>query len=166
QMIEALKNDSNFMAIYQGEKEAAITGFLGEIEFKGKIDCLNVERGYFVDIKTTKGQIDDTIWNGEERVRWFEAYGYILQMAAYKNMLEAKYNKPFEPIIYAVTKETPPDTRAIRIQNVDAMQMELDSLAQSIKRLDDVKKGIEKPKPCGKCEYCRQNKLSVRVEIF
>ncbi|HEP2425227.1 TPA: PD-(D/E)XK nuclease-like domain-containing protein, partial [Streptococcus pyogenes] len=166
QMIDALKSDSNFMAIYQGEKEAAITGFLGEIEFKGKIDCLNVERGYFVDIKTTKGPIDDTIWSGEERVRWFEAYGYILQMAAYKTMLEAKYNKPFEPIIYAVTKETPPDTRAIRIQNVDAMQNELDSLAQSIKRLDDVKKGIEKPKPCGHCEYCRANQLTQRVMIF
>ncbi|HHJ0047347.1 TPA: PD-(D/E)XK nuclease-like domain-containing protein, partial [Streptococcus pyogenes] len=106
------------------------------------------------------------IWSGEERVRWFEAYGYILQMAAYKTMLEAKYNKPFEPIIYAVTKETPPDTRAIRIQNVDAMQNELDSLAQSIKRLDDVKKGIEKPKPCGHCEYCRANKLTQRVMIF
>ncbi|MGV3082708.1 PD-(D/E)XK nuclease-like domain-containing protein, partial [Streptococcus dysgalactiae] len=90
----------------------------------------------------------------------------IVQMAAYKTMLEAKYNKPFEPIIYAVTKETPPDTRAIRIQNVDAMQTELDNLAQNIKRLDDVKKGIEKPKPCGHCEYCRQNQLSVRVEIF
>ncbi|WP_283310180.1 PD-(D/E)XK nuclease-like domain-containing protein, partial [Streptococcus dysgalactiae] len=88
QMIEALKSDSNFTAIYQGEKEAAITGFLGEVEFKGKIDCLNVEHGYFVDIKTTKGPINDTIWNGEERVRWFEAYGYILQMAAYKTMLE------------------------------------------------------------------------------
>lgn len=67
-MIEALKSDSNFMAIYQGEKEEAITGFLGEVEFKGKIDCLNVDRGYFVDIKTTKGPIDDKIWNGEERV--------------------------------------------------------------------------------------------------
>ncbi|HHJ6472186.1 TPA: PD-(D/E)XK nuclease-like domain-containing protein, partial [Streptococcus pyogenes] len=102
----------------------------------------------------------------EERVRWFEAYGYILQMAAYKNMLEAKYNKPFEPIIYAVTKETPPDTRAIRIQSIDAMQMELDSLAQSIKRLDDVKKDVEKPDPCGHCEYCRANQLTQRVMIF
>ena len=166
QMIDALKNDSNFMAIYQGEKEAAITGFLGEVEFKGKIDCLNVERGYFVDIKTTKGPIDDTVWNGQKRVYWFEAYGYILQMAAYKTMLEAKYNKPFEPIIYTATKETPPDTRAIRIQNIDAMQMELDSLAQNIKRLDDVKKGIEKPKPCGHCEYCRANQLTQRVMIF
>lgn len=166
QMIEALKNDSNFMAIYQGEKEVAITGFLGDVEFKGKIDCLNVERGYFVDIKTTKGPIDDKVWNGQERVYWLEAYGYILQMAAYKTMLEAKYNKPFEPIIYAVTKETPTDTRAIRIQNLDIMQNELDNLAQNIKHLDDVKKGIKKPKPCGHCEYCRANQLTQRVMIF
>ncbi|HEN6739005.1 TPA: PD-(D/E)XK nuclease-like domain-containing protein [Streptococcus agalactiae] len=166
QMIEALKNDYQFMKYYQGKKEEAVTGFLGGVEFKGKIDCLNVDYGYFVDIKTTKGSIDDTVWNGQERVYWFEAYGYILQMAAYKTMLEAKYNKPFKPIIYAVTKETPPDTRAIAIENVDAMQMELDSLAQSIKRLDDVKKGIEKPKPCGHCEYCRANQLTQRVMIF
>ncbi|HER5315460.1 TPA: PD-(D/E)XK nuclease-like domain-containing protein [Streptococcus pyogenes] len=166
QMIDALKSDYQFMKYYQGKKEVAITGFLGGVEFKGKIDCLNVDYGYFVDIKTTKGPIDDTVWNGQERVYWFEAYGYILQMAAYKTMLEAKYNKPFKPIIYAVTKETPPDTRAIAIENVDAMQNELDSLAQSIKRLDDVKKGIEKPKPCGHCEYCRANQLTQRVMIF
>ncbi|HEN0711202.1 TPA: PD-(D/E)XK nuclease-like domain-containing protein [Streptococcus agalactiae] len=166
QMIEALKNDYQFMKYYQGKKEEAVTGFLGGVEFKGKIDCLNVDYGYFVDIKTTKGSIDDTVWNGQERVYWFEAYGYILQMAAYKTMLEAKYNKPFKPIIYAVTKETPPDTRAIAIENVDAMQMELDSLAQNIKHLDDVKKGIKKPKPCGKCEYCRANQLTQRVMIF
>lgn len=165
-MIDALKSDQNFTAIYQGEKEAAITGLIGEVEFKGKIDCLNVDRGYFVDIKTTKGSIDDTVWNGQKRVYWFEAYGYVLQMAAYKTMLEAKYNKPFEPIIYAVTKETPPDTRAIRIQNLDAMQNELDNLAQNIKHLDDVKKGIEPPKPCGHCEYCRANQLTQRVMIF
>lgn len=166
QMIDALKNDYQFMKYYQGKKEEAVTGFLGSVEFKGKIDCLNVDRGYFVDIKTTKCSIDDTVWNGQERVYWFEAYGYILQMAAYKTMLEAKYNKPFRPIIYAVTKETPPDTRAIAIENVDAMQLELDVLAQNIKRLDGVKKGIEKPKPCGHCEYCRANQLTQRVMIF
>lgn len=166
QMIEALKNDDNFTAIYQGEKEVAITGFLGGVEFKGKIDCLNVERGYFVDIKTTKGAIDDTVWNGSEKVRWFENYGYILQMSAYRTMLKGIYNKPFEPILYIVTKEEPSDTRAIRIQNLDMMQLELDELSQNITHLDAVKKGLEKPKPCGKCDYCRAKKLTKRVEIY
>lgn len=166
QMIEALKNDSNFNGIYHGEKEVSVTGLLGGVEFKGKIDCLNVERGYFVDIKTTKTGIDDLVWTDNGKVRWFEAYGYILQMAAYKNMLEAKYKKPFEPIIYVVTKETPSDTRAIRIQNIDAMQSELNDLAQEIGRLDLVKKGKEKPIACGHCDYCRANKLTTRVEVY
>ena len=165
-MIEGLKSDANFMALYQGKKEVAITGLLGGVEFKGKIDCLNVERGYFVDIKTTKAAIDDTVWTGSERVRWFEAYSYILQMAAYKTMLEAVYKKPFEPIIYAVTKETPSDTRAIRIQNLDAMQDELNSLSENMGHFDAVKKGIEQAKPCGHCDYCRANQLTQRVEIY
>lgn len=168
QMIEALKNDDNFNAIYKGDKEVSITGSLGGVEFKGKIDCLNIERGYFVDIKTTKGPIDSEIWVPElkEKRFWFEAYGYILQMAAYKNMLEATFKKPFEPIIYAVTKESPSDTCAIRIQNIDAMQYELNDLARKIERLDKVKKGKEKPRACGHCEYCRANKLSTRVMIY
>ncbi|WP_164683498.1 PD-(D/E)XK nuclease-like domain-containing protein [Streptococcus hyointestinalis] len=166
QMIEALKKDDNFMALYQGEKEVAVTGFLGGIEFKGKIDCLNVERGYFVDIKTTKGPVDDTVWNGKERVYWFEHYGYILQMAAYVKMLEDTYGRPFEPIIYAVTKETPSDTLAIRVQNINAMVAEIEELENYIVRLDAVKHGQEKAIPCQHCDYCRANKLTQRVMIY
>lgn len=170
-MISALATDKNFVALYQGEKEAAITGEIADVEFKGKIDCLNVEHGYFVDIKTTKGPIDDEVWVKDKdgnnyKVRWFEAYGYILQMAVYKTMLEAKYNKPFEPIIYAVTKESPSDTRAIRIQNIDAIQDELNELAKIIKHLDDVKHGRAQAKPCGHCEYCREKRLTKRVEVY
>ena len=87
-------------------------------------------------------------------------------MAVYKTMLEAKYGKPFEPIIYAVTKESPSDTRAIRIQNIDAIQDELNALAKIIKRLDDVKRGRAQAKPCGHCEYCREKKLTKRVEVY
>ena len=48
-MINALATDKNFTALYQGEKEAAVTGEISGVEFKGKIDCLNIEHGYFVD---------------------------------------------------------------------------------------------------------------------
>lgn len=171
EMISALENDQDFKKYYVGEKEVAITGEFAGVTFKGKIDCLNVERGYFVDIKTTKGPIDDQIWLKDEEGRnykedWFVAYGYILQMAAYRDMLQNRYGKPFTPIIYAVTKETPPDTQAIVIQNDEAMQDELDRLAQVIERLDKVKKGQETPKPCRKCDYCRANKLTQRVRIY
>ena len=142
------------------------------MEFKGKIDCLNVEKGYFVDIKTTKSDIDSMVWVQDEaswrniQVRWFEALGYVLQMATYKKMLEEKYGKEFTPIIYAVTKEPTPDTRAIVFQTQEKLGYELAELSMIIQRLDKVKKGEEKAKPCGHCEYCKTKALSQRVEVI
>ena len=170
-MIERLEADKQFMEYYVGQKEVAVTGEIEGVEFKGKIDCLNVEKGYFVDIKTTKSDIDSMVWVQDEasgrniQVRWFEAWGYILQMAAYKKMLEEKYGKKFTPIIYAVTKETTPDTRAIVFQSQEKLEYELSELSMLIKHLDDVKKGKEWATPCGHCEYCKTKALSQRVEV-
>ena len=170
-MIERLEADSQFMDYYVGQKEVAVTGEIEGVEFKGKIDCLNVEKGYFVDIKTTKSDIDSMVWVQDEasgrniQVRWFEAWGYILQMAAYKKMLKEQYGKEFTPVIYAVTKETTPDTRAIVFQSQEKLDYELSELSMLIKRLDDVKKGKEWVTPCGHCEYCKSKALTRRVEV-
>jgi hypothetical protein len=170
-MIERLEADNQFMDYYVGQKEVAVTGEIEGVEFKGKIDCLNVEKGYFVDIKTTKSDIDSMVWVQDEasgrniQVRWFEAWGYILQMAAYKKMLKEQYGKEFTPVIYAVTKESTPDTRAIVFQSQEKLDYELSELSMLIKHLDDVKKGKEEAKPCGHCEYCKTKALSQRVEV-
>ena len=170
-MIERLEADKQFMEYYVGQKEVAVTGEIEGVEFKGKIDCLNVEKGYFVDIKTTKSDIDSMVWVQDEasgrniQVRWFEAWGYVLQMAAYKKMLKEQYGKEFIPVIYAVTKESTPDTRAIVFQSQEKLDYELSELSMLIKHLDDVKKGKEEAKPCGHCEYCKTKALSQRVEV-
>lgn len=85
-MIERLEADKQFIDYYVGQKEVAVTGKIEGVEFKGKIDCLNVEKGYFVDIKTTKSDIDSMVWVQDEvsgrnvQVRWFEAWGYVLSL--------------------------------------------------------------------------------------
>lgn len=167
-MIMALENDEQFMSYYQGEKEVAVTGFIDGVEFKGKIDCLNIEKGYFVDIKTTRLPIDETVWSPEfsSRLRWFEEYGYVLQMAVYQELLRQTYGKTFLPIIYAVTKEDIPDTRAIVFKSKEKLGYELTELEMMIKQFDDVKKGILKPKACGMCDFCKASKLSKRIEIY
>ena len=171
-MIERLEADKEFMEYYVGQKEVAVTGEIGGVEFKGKIDCLNVEKGYFVDIKTTKSDIDSEVWVQDEasgrniQVRWFEAWGYILQMAAYKKMLEEEYGKEFLPIIYAVTKEPYPDTRAIAFESQEILDYELTKLSMLIQRLDKVKRGEEKAEPCRHCEYCKSKALTQRVEVI
>ena len=171
-MIERLEADKQFMEYYVGQKEVAVTGEIEGVEFKGKIDCLNVEKGYFVDIKTTKSDIDSEVWVKDEasgrniQVRWFEAWGYILQMATYKKMLEEEYGKEFLPIICAVTKEPYPDTRAIAFESQEILDYELTKMSMLIQRLDKVKRGEEKAKPCGHCEYCKSKALTRRVEVI
>ncbi|MCJ1995033.1 hypothetical protein GYN24_10625 [Lactococcus piscium] len=167
-MINALKTDKQFAEYYIGEKEVSVTGVINGIDFKGKIDCLNIEGGYFVDIKTTKSQIDDLAWSDEFRtkMRWFEVYGYVLQMATYKELLYQKYGKEFIPIIYAVTKESIPDTRAVVFQSDEKLKYELAELSTIISKLDAVKKGISEAILCKHCNYCKSHGLTDKVEIY
>ena len=157
QMIKRLENEPAFLNLYQGEKESIVTGELFNVEWKGKIDCLNVEDGYFVDIKTTK-DIHERKWNDTycERVTFIENYGYVLQMAVYKTLLEMKYEREFTPIIAAVSKQTPSEAKLIMIDE-DKMQFELSLLEERIERVQQVKTGKVEPVACGKCEYCRAN---------
>ena len=65
-------------------------------------------------------------------------------------------SKEFTPIIYAVTKESTPDTRAIVFQTQEKLDYELSELSMLIKRLDDVKKGKEEAIPCAIVNTAKQ----------
>lgn len=155
QMIDRLIVEDAFLNLYQGEKEVIVTGELFGIEWKSKIDCLNLEDDYFVDIKTTK-DIHERKWNESylERATFIENYGYVLQMAVYSQLLEQKYGKEFVPIIAAVSKQTPSEAKLITLDE-DKMAFELYQLKESIDHISRVKSGEEQPKECGTCEYCR-----------
>ena len=157
QMIDRLKQEEVFMNIYQGEKETIVTGELFGTTWKGKIDCLNVEDEYFVDIKTTK-DMHERKWNENygSRETFLVNFGYVLQMAIYQELLLQQYGKTFTPIIAAVSKQTPSEARLITIEQ-DKMNYELVLLKEKIERIVRVKNGEERPTPCGTCEYCRGN---------
>ena len=157
-MVQRLKEDSFFNELYQGEKEVIITGELFGEEWKGKIDCLNVGQGYFVDIKTT-ADIHKKFWSESRRVwtPFVECFGYYEQMAVYKYLLEQKYQKAFTPYIIAVSKQTPCDIEAIEIRE-ELLIVALNGVKEKIERVMAVKNGEERPIMCGKCDYCRGHK--------
>ena len=165
-MIEALEYDDFFNFVYRGEKEVILTGELFGANWKARIDCFNFEKGYFVDLKTTRS-LSQRYWS--ERyggyVSFAEEYGYITQMYVYKQLLEQKFHKEIVPYIFAVTKETPPNIAAIEIHHT-RYEFERYTIEEKLPHILRVKMGEEAPTQCGKCEYCRKNKkLNGFIEI-
>lgn len=163
EMIATLKNDDFFDFIYQGEKERIVKQELYGVPWKARIDCLNVDKGYFIDLKTTR-QLDKRYWSKKygRYVSFVEEYGYILQMGIYKQLLEFELNKEVTPYIFAVTKETPPAKAAIKI-HPSRYEYEFRLVEEQLPHILKVKSGEEKPRYCGNCEYCR---LAKRVQGF
>ena len=53
-MISVLEHDEAFTNVYEpGQKEVIVTGEIDGYPWKGKIDSLVLDRGYFCDLKTT-----------------------------------------------------------------------------------------------------------------
>lgn len=154
-MIQALERQQAFVKLYQGEKEHIVTGEIAGVQWKGKIDCLNVENGYFVDIKTS-ADLTKKVWNERfgQRVSWIADFGYYMQMAVYRELLHQEFGKSFTPIIAAVSKQSPP---AFKLYTLDEgmLQFEMDEVERNVPDFEAVKQGEKAPVPCGDCEYCR-----------
>lgn len=159
-MIEALKKQPAFLNLYDGEKERIITGNVGGVEWKGKLDSFNLSEKYFCDIKTHAGELNKKVWSEHwgQRVSWVADFGYYMQMAIYKEMLKQEFGEDFLPLIIAVSKQSPPDV-AIYTLDENMMEFELNYAVEKIERINDIKNGLVKPEMCGSCEYCRANKI-------
>lgn len=155
--IRRLKDWTLFDKLYQGEKESIVTGQIGGVEWKGKIDCLNVENGYFGDIKTTKDF--KPLWNDRTRKKenFVIAREYTTQMYIYKTLLEQQYGKEFTPLIFAVTKEEVPDIKAISFQDWD-FTVDEEVINSYLPKIMNVLYGIETPTRCEHCDYCKATK--------
>lgn len=158
-MIAALERQKAFKKLYQGEKERIVTGEIFGALWKAKIDCLNVEKGYFVDIKTTRA-IKNKKYNERygERMSWIVNYGYYLQMAVYSELLRQEYGRKFTPIIWAVSKQSPPAVKMFKL-DTSILATEMEEMERNLDRVMSVKNGSEKPTMCGdsECEYCREH---------
>ena len=161
-MIKALSDDDFFNYVYMpGEKEVIVTGELFGHQWKGKVDSLCLDRGYFCDLKT----VDDFHkghWNPElrQKVNFVEDRGYHMQAAIYQELIRQTFDVDCQPYIFGVSKQPIPDKIAISFDGDGQflMQSALEKIKTDQDRFWRVLMGEEPPKACGKCEYCRQGK--------
>lgn len=175
-MIESLKDDDGFNRLYHGypsdkvEKEMIVYGEIEGVPVKGKLDSVNLSRGYFVDLKTMKSIYSEE-WNTDLRKRVPVAvnnilnFGYHGQLALYRELLKQMLDKDFRPLIVAVSKENVPDKDILKIDE-EWLEDGLDNLKADIVEVWDVIQGKQKPKSCGHCDYCRiQKKLNAVISL-
>lgn len=161
--IETLSNDDFFDQVYgPGKKEVIVTGEINGRLWKGKIDSLVLDQGYFCDLKTVD-DIHKRHWNEAEH-NWdnfiFDRQ-YEMQMAIYEELIKQTFDVDCEPFIFAVSKQTPPDLAAFHFESDEAqfrMQGAIDMIAQRQDRYWQILMGETKPEYCGHCEYCRSQK--------
>lgn len=158
-MIDRLNKFDEFMYFYNStdcKKEAIVTGQLFGVNWKAKLDSLNVEKGYFCDLKTTM-DMHRTFYNPEthkyDRL-WFDEYNYGLQMAAYKKLLQLKYHKPFKCYVFAVDKTKSPAVEAIEF-DMKRFEKGLSEIELYQPRLMAVLSEKETPIRCEHCDFCK-----------
>lgn len=154
-VIDYLDSDSAFKQLYQGDKEVIVTGNLFGVDWKGKIDCLNLDRGYFIDLKTT-ANLHQKFWNVLER-KWesfIAAYNYQLQMWVYQQLIIQTFGVTCQPYIVAVSKETIPDKAIVSIPDY-RMEEAKRTVEMRQNHIELVKTGQIKPNYCGNCDYCK-----------
>lgn len=165
-MIKALADDPLFKATYVGDREVPVTGEIDGIPWKGKIDCLNLDEGYFCDLKTVD-DIHKGHWNNQikARVNFIVDRQYIMQMAVYRELLRQTYGINLQAFIFAVSKQETPDKLAVKFSDW-RYEEALEPVHRLIHRFDAVKNGLEKPDRCEQCDYCRRTKqLNHFVEV-
>lgn len=159
-MVKTLENDNACMKFLQGDKEVIIQGELFGIKWRGMVDVLNLDKGFFSDLKTTQG-----IHKKYSGLTFIEYYGYVEQMAIYKELIKQQYGVDLIPYIVAIEKNDNPLKAIIRVDE-RYTEPKLEEIEYNIQRIKALKNGEEIPIGCGECEYCRKiNKVTQILSI-
>ena len=156
EIISAIEQDELMMKYLDGKKQVIMTGEIGGVKYKIKIDCLKED--CIVDQKVMSSY-KDLIWVERDgrnvKVDFVEAYGYDIQGAIYQEIVRQNTGKKLPFVLAVATKEEGVDKALIQIDQ-EYLDQALSLVAQASERYDLIKQGIVEPKHCEKCASCRK----------
>ena len=156
-IIKRIERDDYFMAHMEGEKQKIMTGEIGGVQFKIKMDVF-AESGMVVDLKVVR----DFQWVFDEecrkRVPFVEYWGYDIQGATYQEIVRQNTGAKLPFFIAAATKEKEPDIALISIPQPQ-LDLQLGRIKKNAPLFQKIKKEAEDATRCGKCDYCKNTKV-------
>lgn len=155
-MIKRMSRDDLFTGFLEGDKQVILTGEIGGVPFKGKLDILSPDR--IVDFKTVRDFT--SVWSGDrgERINFVEAMGYDIQGAIYRELYRQQSGQVLPYYIAAVTKEKEPDLAIIEIPET-LLDDALEKVFYYAPEFQLMKEGLLEVPRCGKCDYCKHTKV-------
>ena len=166
EIISAIEQDELMMKYLNGKKQVIMTGEIGGVKYKIKIDCLKED--CIVDQKVMSSY-KDLIWVEKDgrnvKVDFVEAYGYDIQGAIYQEIVRQNIGKKLPFILAVATKEDGVDKALIQIDQ-EYLDQALSLVTQVSERYDLIKQGIVEPRHCEKCASCRKAHKVERVVSY
>lgn len=157
-IIQRIERDDAFLKAISGQSQVIMTGEIEGIPVKTKVDSLLPDRT--VDLKIMKDF--DSVWSAEDgtRVPWWKAWRYDIQAALYQYVRAQNEGGEIKPFgIAGATKEKPePDIGLFEFPQ-SVLDAAMDEIRAEIVYFDGLKKGLYEPTGCGKCAWCRSQKV-------
>lgn len=156
EIINRIERDEYFMKYMSGEKQVIMTGEIAGVKWKIKMDS------YLPDVCITDLKIVESIrkkfFAHGRKMQFIENWGYDIQAAVYQEIVRQNTGKRLPFYIAAASKEKEADIEIIQIEDyiLDEKLFEVESNTDRIMLL---KSGLEVPKRCEKCDYCKHTKV-------
>lgn len=150
--------EEKFCQYMSGDKQTILTGEIEGLPFKIKIDSY-LEGQAIVDLKTTK-TLDRTyryyIPDSGEKLPFYMAYGYDIQLAIYREIVRQNTGDTLNCYLACVDKETHPICDIIELPK-KLLDDALEGIKSNCETIIMLKKGEVTPVRCesSTCDYCR-----------
>lgn len=154
-VIERVQRDPLFMEYMAGQRQVIMTGHIGGVPVKIKVDALHPNK--IVDGKVMRN-FEPVYKPGMGRLIWPEAWGYDIQGAVYQEIVRQNTGNRLPFYLAAATKEDEPDIDIVQISQ-PYLDTAMDRVKESITRYDAIKAGAIDPLGCGHCNWCRKTKV-------
>jgi hypothetical protein len=167
-MIDCLQNDPFVMSYLDGEKETIMTAEMYGAPWKIMMNVHSLVTRRIVDLITTRS-ILEKVWDEAARryVSFVELYKVPPKAAIYSEVERFAMGRADEDwsefMIVAVSKEKYPDKAVINMTDLTRIAAELVAVEANMPRIIALKAGLEAPRRCEKCNYCRSTKVLNQV---
>lgn len=167
-MIDCLQNDPFAMSYLEGEKERILTAEMYGAPWKIMMNVHSIPSRRMVDLMTTRsiiGKVWDEAVHGY--VSFIELAKAPIKAAIYAEVERLAMGRAAEDwsefMVVAVSKEKYPDKAVFNMTNPTRIAAELATFEANMPRIIALKAGLEAPRRCEKCNYCRSTKVLSQV---